>query len=115
MMECKPMRGDIYFADLPSAAEHEQFGFRPVVILQNDVGNKFSPTTIVAPLTSKTKKRNQPTHFLIHADSENGLHRDSVALLEQIRTIPQSVLVNKIGEIDPSSIEPALKASLGLN
>ena len=114
-MDEKPMRGEIYFAKLPSGAAHEQAGDRPVVIIQNDVGNQFSPTTIVAPLTSKRKKTNLPTHFLIRADRENGLRTDSVALLEQIRTISKDSLVGKIGKIDPAVIEPALKVSLGLN
>lgn len=110
-----PSRGDIYLADLPCSVEHEQCGCRPVIIIQNDVGNRNSPTTIIAPLTSKTKKLWQPTHFLIRADEKNGLRQDSVALLEQIRTVPKTNLIGKIGEVDPTDIEPALKASLGLN
>lgn len=100
---------------IPNGTLHEQAGNRPVVIIQNNVGNKFSPTTIVAPLTSKQKKNSLPTHFLIRANSENGLRTDSVALLEQIRTISKDALTGKIGRIDPSIIEPALKVSLGLN
>ncbi len=114
-MDNEPMRGDIYFAQIPNGTLHEQAGNRPVVIIQNNVGNKFSPTTIVAPLTSKQKKNSLPTHFLIRANSENGLRTDSVALLEQIRTISKDALTGKIGRIDPSIIEPALKVSLGLN
>lgn len=113
-MAQEPMRGDIYYANLPAGTDHAQYGQRPVIIIQNNVGNKFSPTTIVAPLTTKKKKTKQPTHFLIEANAENGLRMDSVALLEQIRTISKDALCEKIGKISPTEFEPALKVSLGL-
>ena len=80
-------RGEIYYADLSPVIGSEQDGTRPVLILQNDVGNRFSPTTIVAPITSRVKRNRLPTHVSIHAE---GLRCESVALLEQIRTIDKT-------------------------
>ena len=79
-------RGDIYYADLSPVVGSEQGGIRPVLIVQNNVGNRFSPTVIAAAITSQQSKANLPTHIPLHADS-SGLAKDSVVLLEQVRTI----------------------------
>ena len=79
-------RGDIYYADLSPVVGSEQGGIRPVLIVQNDVGNRFSPTVIAAAITSQTNKAKLPTHIQLHADG-SGLARDSIVLLEQIRTL----------------------------
>ena len=90
-------RGEIYYADLSPVVGCEQDGVRPVVILQNDVGNRHSPTTIVAAITSKRTKTVFPTHVAIQAE---GLEKDSMVLLEQIRTIDKARLLAYIGETD---------------
>lgn len=109
------LRGEIYYADLSPVKGSEQGGIRPVLIIQNDVGNKHSPTTIVACLTTKcTEKHRLPTHIMLSKDC--GLPKDSMALLEQIRTIDKSRLSNKIGRIseeDMRKIEKGLLISLG--
>jgi mRNA interferase MazF len=109
------LRGEIYYADLSPVKGSEQGGLRPVLIIQNDVGNKHSPTTIVACLTTKcTVKHKLPTHIMLSKDC--GLPKDSMALLEQIRTIDKSRLSNKIGRIseeDMRRIEKGLLISLG--
>lgn len=96
-------RGDIYIADLSPIRGSEQGGQRPVVIIQNDTGNKFSPTVIVAAITSKLFKAKLPTHVEIES-SEIGLLKYSVIMLEQIRTIDKSRLIQKIGKIDQVTI-----------
>lgn len=110
-------RGEIYYADLSPVVGSEQGGTRPVLILQNDVGNKYSPTIIVAAITSKTGKTKLPTHIELQS-SENGLPKNSVVLLEQIRTIDKRRLKEKLGGINNASmnmVEDGLKVSLGFN
>ncbi len=110
-------RGDIFYADLSPVVGSEQGGVRPVLIVQNDVGNKFSPTVIAAAITSKHSKASLPTHIQIDA-SESGLSKDSVVLLEQIRTIDKKRLKEKMGVADNGSmnqINHALSVSFGLD
>ena len=109
-------RGEIYYAELSPAEGSEQGGMRPVVILQNNVGNKHSPTTIVAPLTTRLGKHKLPTHVALN-DERSGLTHESVVLLEQVRTINKSRLRDKIGYAPTETmteINKALKISLGL-
>lgn len=109
------VRGDIYCADLNPVVGSEQGGYRPVLIIQNDMGNMYSPTVIVAPMTSKPKRLEMQTHVLIEKIGE--LEKDSYVLLEQIRTIDKSRLHSYWGHISDESIavvETALKKSLGL-
>ena len=109
-------RGEVYYAQLAPTVGSEQGGLRPVVIVQNDVGNKHSPTTIVVPLTSQLLKKPLPTHQML--EDNCGLSCISVALCEQIRTIDKSRLQNRIGCADDAvvaRIDKALKISLGLN
>ncbi|MGZ4031279.1 MAG: type II toxin-antitoxin system PemK/MazF family toxin [Tumebacillaceae bacterium] len=109
-------RGDIYFADLSPVVGSEQGGFRPVLIIQNDIGNRFSPTVIVAAITAQIQKAKLPTHVEIDAKTY-GLDRDSVILLEQIRTIDKQRLTDKITHLDDelmSRVNEALMISLGL-
>ncbi len=96
-------RGDIYYADLSPVVGSEQGGVRPVLIVQNNVGNKFSPTVIAAAITSQQSKANLPTHIPLHANT-SGLAKDSVVLLEQVRTIDKKRLKEKMGSIDDDSI-----------
>lgn len=110
-------RGEIYFANLGEGVGSEQNGVRPVIIIQNDVGNKHSPTTIVALITSMSKKLNLPVHLEISKE-ESSLPQNSVILLEQIRTIDKKRLIRKISKLDESiadNINHRLKISLGLN
>lgn len=110
-------RGDIYYADLRPVVGSEQGGIRPVLIVQNDAGNKYSPTTIVIALTTKTNKASIPTHVSIHSDENNGLKTDSVALCEQFRTIDKSRLKYKLGSVDNNTLNNVLrglKASLNM-
>jgi mRNA interferase MazF len=109
-------RGDIYFADLSPVVGSEQGGFRPVLIIQNDIGNRFSPTVIVAAITAQIQKAKLPTHVEIDAKTY-GLDRDSVILLEQIRTIDKQRLTDKITHLDDelmSRVDESLQISLGL-
>lgn len=109
-------RGDIFYADLSPVVGSEQGGVRPVLVVQNDVGNKYSPTVIVAAITSRINKAKMPTHIEIKGE-EYGLSKDSVVLLEQIRTIDKKRLKEKIGHIDDSAIDKineAVSISLGL-
>lgn len=109
-------RGEIYYADLSPVVGSEQGGVRPVLIVQNDVGNKYSPTVIAAAITSQINKAKMPTHIEVDA-SEYGLAKDSVILLEQIRTIDKRRLKEKIGSIDNELMEKvndALVISFGL-
>ncbi|HKM43457.1 MAG TPA: type II toxin-antitoxin system PemK/MazF family toxin [Limnochordia bacterium] len=109
-------RGDIYYANLNPVIGSEQGGVRPVLILQNDIGNKYSPTTIVAAITSRIKKAKLPTH--VELDSAHfSLEKDSVILLEQVRTIDKRRLKEKVAHLDNetmSKIDEALQISLGL-
>ena len=96
-------RGEIYYADLRGVVGSEQGGIRPVVILQNNIGNKYSPTTIVAIVTSKAKK-NLPTHVNLYKNDINGLDRDSMILLEQLKTIDKSRIKDKLGKLSEEEI-----------
>ena len=92
-------RGDIYYADLSPVVGSEQGGIRPVLIVQNDVGNRYSPTVIAAAITSQREKANLPTHIKVNADS-CGLAKDSIVLLEQVRTIDKQRLMERMGSLD---------------
>lgn len=114
MLEVK--RGYIFFADLSPVIGSEQGGVRPVLVIQNNVGNKYSPTVIIAAITSQIDKAKLPTHVEVEA-KEYGLEKDSVILLEQIRTIDKHRLRDKITELDEKlmqKVNQALKISLGL-
>ena len=92
---------DIWYADLSkNTVKSEQGGVRPVIIIQNDIGNKFSPTVLVFPITSEIKKEHMPTHCVIHKSNKNGLKVDSMILAEQIRAIDKSRLKDYIGYLD---------------
>jgi len=109
-------RGDIFYADLSPVVGSEQGGVRPVLIVQNDIGNKYSPTVIAAAITSQINKAKLPTHIEISAQ-EYGLAKDSVILLEQIRTIDRKRLRERIGHLDDELMEKvneALNVSFGL-
>ena len=110
-------RGDIYYADLRPVVGSEQGGVRPVLIIQNDVGNKHSPTVICAAITSKMNKANLPTHIELNAGNYD-MVKDSVILLEQLRTIDKKRLKDKVCHLDASileKIDSALKISLELD
>lgn len=97
--------GDIYFARLKTNIQNGiQYGTRPVIVISNNKGNKHSPTVIVIPLTSKIKKRHMSPHYIVKANIQNGLQRDSVALGEQITTIAKTDLLQKVGELTPFEI-----------
>ena len=109
-------RGYLYYADLSPVVGSEQCGIIPVLIIQNDIGNKYSPTVIVAAITSQINKAKLPTHIEISAN-EYGLNKDSVILLEQIRTIDKKRLREKIGCLDKNmmlKVNNSLQISLGL-
>ena len=109
-------RGDIYYADLSPVVGSEQGGIRPVLIVQNDVGNRFSPTVIAAAITSQKDKTKLPTHIQLQATG-SGLQRDSIVLLEQIRTLDKRRLKEHMGRLDDVSmrrIDQALQVSFGL-
>lgn len=109
-------RGEIYYADLSPVVGSEQGGVRPVVIIQNDIGNKYSPTVIVAAVTSQINKAKLPTHIEL-SQEQYGLPKDSVVLLEQVRTLDKHRLREKIGVLDEfkmKKLENALLISLGL-
>ena len=110
-------RGDIFYADLSPVVGSEQGGIRPVLIVQNDVGNRYSPTVIAAAITSRMGKNKLPTHIDIHADRV-GLSKDSVVLLEQMRTIDKQRLGEKMGHLDDDTmgaVDDAITISLGLH
>ena len=110
-------RGDIYYADLSPVVGSEQGGIRPVVIVQNDVGNRHSPTVIAAAITSRTTKARLPTHIEVSA-AENGLSKNSVILLEQVRTIDKKRLKEKMGHLEDAvmaRVDDAINISFGLN
>jgi mRNA interferase MazF len=109
-------RGDIFYADLSPVVGSEQGGIRPVLIVQNDVGNKYSPTVIAAAITSRINKAKMPTHIELSANLY-GLNKDSVVLLEQIRTIDKRRLREKIGKLNTgmmTRVNSALYVSFGL-
>lgn len=109
-------RGEIYYADLSPVIGSEQGGVRPVLIVQNDVGNKYSPTVIAAAITSQRDKTNLPTHIKVQAEG-CGLAKDSIVLLEQVRTLDKRRLKEKMGSLDINSmdmVDRALSVSFGL-
>ena len=109
-------RGEIYYADLSPVVGSEQGGIRPVLIVQNDVGNRHSPTVIAAAITSQRDKNRLPTHIEVQAD-KCGLAKDSIVLLEQIRTIDKQRLKERMGAVDQSSmnrVDNAISISFGL-
>ncbi len=110
-------RGELYYADLSPVVGSEQGGVRPILIVQNDTGNKYSPTIIAAAVTSKLTKAKLPTHIELNAN-EYGLSKDSVILLEQIRTLDKRRLKERIGELPSNTmrkVNTALLISLGFN
>ena len=109
-------RGELYYADLSPVVGSEQGGIRPVLIVQNDVGNKFSPTVIAAAITSQSQKTALPTHIKINS-AKTGLQKDSIVLLEQVRTLDKKRLKSRMGARDSFSmnlIDKALSVSFGL-
>ena len=110
-------RGELYYADLSPVIGSEQGGVRPVLVVQNDIGNRYSPTIIAAAVTSRINKARLPTHIELSAESY-GLNKDSVILLEQIRTLDKKRLKERIGELPLSvmqRVDDALKISLGFD
>lgn len=110
------LRGEIYYADLSPVVGSEQGGVRPVLIVQNDIGNKYSPTVIAAAITSQHEKSKLPTHIELSAQN-CGLQKNSIVLLEQIRTIDKKRLKEKMGRLDDAAmnkIDTALSVSFGL-
>jgi len=109
-------RGDVFYANLSPVVGSEQGGVRPVLVIQNDIGNKYSPTVIVAAITSQINKAKLPTHIEISAN-QYGLPKDSVVLLEQIRTIDKRRFIEKVSRLDDemmTKVNEALMISLGL-
>lgn len=109
-------RGDVFYADLSPVVGSEQGGVRPVLVIQNDIGNRFSPTVIVAAITAQIQKAKLPTHVEIEAKL-HGMERDSVILLEQIRTIDKQRLTDKITHLEEDTmrkVDEALQISVGL-
>ena len=110
-------RGDIYYADLSPVIGSEQGGLRPVLIVQNDVGNRYSPTVIAAAITSQVNKTKLPTHIELYSDNF-GLAKNSVILLEQVRTIDKRRLKEKMGHLDEKlmdKVNDAISISFGLS
>lgn len=117
MAEKEVRRGEVFYADLSPVVGSEQGGTRPVLILQNDVGNRFSPTVIAAAITSRQDKTAMPTHIGIKGET-CGLPKDSVVLLEQVRTLDKRRLHERTGRIAPEDqlrVDEALNVSLGLS
>lgn len=115
--ETNVKRGDIFYADLSPVIGSEQGGLRPVLIVQNDIGNKYSPTVIAAAITSKMSKTKLPTHIDIPGQNA-GLSKDSVVLLEQVRTIDKQRLKEKMGHLDRNTmndVNNAIQVSFGLS
>ena len=111
-------RGDIYYADLSPVVGSEQGGVRPVLIIQNDTGNRYSPTVIAAAITSQTGKARLPTHIALPVDQNCGLSRDSVILLEQIRTLDKKRLREHVGRVEEpimTRVDTASAVSFGLS
>ena len=109
-------RGDIYYADLSPVVGSEQGGVRPVLIVQNNMGNRYSPTVIAAAITSRKDKADLPTHIRVNAGG-SGLERDSIVLLEQVRTLDKTRLREHMGALPPADmrrVDNALSVSFGL-
>lgn len=106
----KIRRGDIYYADLRPVVGSEQGGIRPVLIVQNDVGNRHSPTTIVIALSTKDKKATLPTHIPLHKEECDGLKQDSIILCEQMRTIDKMRLKDKVGQVNKEYLDSVMQA-----
>ena len=116
-MDTSVKRGDIYYADLSPVVGSEQGGVRPVLIIQNDTGNRYSPTVIAAAITSQTGKARLPTHIDLPVDQSCGLSRDSVVLLEQVRTIDRARLkeyIGRAGRATMRDVDHAIAVSFGL-
>jgi mRNA interferase MazF len=110
-------RGEIYYADLSPVVGSEQGGVRPVLIIQNDTGNRYSPTVIAAAITSQTGKARLPTHIELPVDQSCGLTKESVVLLEQVRTLDKKRLRECMGRVDErvmEKIDTAIAVSFGL-
>ena len=110
-------RGDIYYADLSPVVGSEQGGVRPVLIVQNDTGNKHSPTVIAAAITSQTGKARLPTHIALPVTESCGLNRDSIILLEQVRTLDKKRLRERMGHVEEQvmeKVDTAIAVSFGL-
>ena len=110
-------RGDIYYADLSPVVGSEQGGVRPVLIIQNDTGNRYSPTVIAAAITSQTGKARLPTHIDLPVDPNCGLSRNSVILLEQVRTLDKKRLRERTGHVEErvmNQVDQAIAVSFGL-
>ena len=117
-MDTSVKRGDIYYADLSPVVGSEQGGVRPVLIIQNDTGNRYSPTVIAAAITSQTGKAKLPTHIDLPVDHSCGLSRDSVVLLEQVRTLDKKRLREHMGRVDDQvmrKVDNAIAVSFGLH
>lgn len=111
------LRGDLFYANLNPVIGSEQGGVRPVLVVQNDVGNKFSPTLLVAAVTGSHPKKNLPTHIRVDTRG-NGLYKDSIILLEQVRTVDRKRILQYIGHLDDKTmreVDNALRVSFGLN
>lgn len=106
-------RGEIWYADLGLTVGSEQGGIRPVLIIQNDIGNRYSPTVIVAAITSKYKNK-LPTHVTI-SPNDSGLSKESTIMMEQIRTLDKSRLKSKVGNINMDKVEDAINISIALS
>ena len=116
-MDTSVKRGEIYYADLSPVVGSEQGGVRPVLIIQNDTGNRYSPTVIAAAITSQTGKARLPTHIELPVEEECGLTKDSVVLLEQVRTLDKRRLRERMGRVDErimEKIDTAIAVSFGL-
>ena len=117
-MDTTVRRGEIYYADLSPVVGSEQGGVRPVLIIQNDTGNRYSPTVIAAAITSQTGKARLPTHIELPVAESCGLTKDSVVLLEQVRTLDKRRLREKMGRVDDQimeKIDTAIAVSFGLH
>ena len=116
-MDTNVKRGEIYYADLSPVVGSEQGGVRPVLIILNDTGNRYSPTVIAAAITSQTGKARLPTHIELPVQQECGLTKDSVVLLEQVRTLDKRRLRERMGRVDDlvmEKIDTAIAVSFGL-
>ena len=116
-MDTSVKRGEIYYADLSPVVGSEQGGVRPVLIIQNDTGNRYSPTVIAAAITSQTGKAKLPTHIELPVEEDCGLTKDSVVLLEQVRTLDKKRLRERLGRVDDrimEKIDTAIAVSFGL-